>query len=57
MLYREVISEARRLPLRDQLRLVEELLRDMRLAPRRIRAWLSAASDFTPPFPLSPGCE
>ncbi len=32
MLYREVISEARRLPLRDQLRLVEELLRDMRLA-------------------------
>jgi hypothetical protein len=34
MLYREIMSEARRLPLHEQLRLVEELLRDIRLAER-----------------------
>lgn len=41
MLYREIVNEARRLPLPEQLRLVEELLRDIRqserLAPRSRR--------------------
>lgn len=30
--YREIVSEAKRLPLNEQLRLVEELLRGMRAA-------------------------
>jgi hypothetical protein len=30
MFYREVVSEAKRLPMREQLQLVEELLRAMR---------------------------
>jgi hypothetical protein len=34
MLYREIVTEARRLPLHERLRLVEELLRDIRLSER-----------------------
>ena len=37
MQYREIMTEARRLPLHEQLRLVEELLRDIRLAERPAR--------------------
>ncbi len=33
--YREVVSEAKRLPMDEQLQLVEELLRGMRLAAWR----------------------
>jgi hypothetical protein len=34
MLYREIMDEARRLPLHERLQLVEELLRDIRQSER-----------------------
>jgi hypothetical protein len=34
MLYREIMDEAKRLPLQERLRLVEELLRDIRQSER-----------------------
>jgi hypothetical protein len=34
MLYREIMDEAKRLPLNERLRLVEELLRDIRQSER-----------------------
>jgi len=39
MVYREIVSEAKRLPLHEQLQLVEELLRDMRqITTKPVRA-------------------
>ncbi len=38
MVYREIVSEAKRLPVNEQVQLVEELLRAMRLtAPQPVR--------------------
>lgn len=34
MLYREIMDQARRLPVQERLRLVEELLRDIRQSER-----------------------
>jgi hypothetical protein len=47
MLYREIVTEARRLPLHQQLRLVEELLRDIRLSEQAPRATRRRARPFS----------